>query len=427
MTIRWPTFLFFFLACALAAVAPAHGASSYAQPRIEAFYVNPANQLTPGTELVFRVEGTPYAKASVRISGVARNIPLKEVEPGIYESTYTVQRNDRIAADRTAHATLRARGRSAVANLNFEAPRFAAARVAAPRIQRFTMVPLERLEPGAELRFTLIGTPGGRAFVTIEGVARDIPMHEVKSGHYEGSYTIRNVDDFAAGANAFASLEAAGRAVREWLNQPLLADVKAPLVTELLPRKGEQVAAGPVTVRATFDDSGGVGVDPKSVKVVIDGRDVTHRSSITPQYFTHRAADLGPGSHQVTVTARDTAGNAVRHAWSFTVGQQASALPLQISSHENNAVVEAGPIEVRGRTAPGAEVDVQVDAVASVGGLFGVTQQILSRSIRADADGKFAFSFQSPLPVPGTRYEISLNARTAQASKDMELVLLQQK
>lgn len=334
MTIRWLTFLFFFLGSALAAVPPAKGASSHAQPRIEAFYVNPANQLTPGTELVFRAEGTPYANASVRISGIPGNIPLKEVEPGIYESTYTIRSRDRIAADRTAHVTLRARGRTAVATLSLEAPHSTAAPLAAPAIERFTSVPLERLEPGADLRFTLIGTPGGKAFVTIEGVAKGIPMREVKSGHYEGSYTIRNRDNFAAEANTFASLEAAGQSVRAWLNQPLVAHAKAPL---------------------------------------------------------------------------------------------AAGLPLQISSHKNNAVVGTGPIEVRGRTAPGAEVDVQVNAVASLGGLFGVTQQILSRSIRADGDGNFAFSFESPVPVPGTRYEISVKARTAQATKDMDLVLLQQK
>jgi hypothetical protein len=226
--------------------------------------------------------------------------------------------------------------------------------------------------------------------------------------------------------NIFGSLEAAGRAVRAGLNQPLLADATAPVLRDTLPRQGETVAAGPVTVSATFHGGGGAGVDPKSVRIMIDGRDVTQRSAITPQHFTYRT-DMAPGPRQITVTARDRAGNAVRHVWSFTVGAQPAALPLQILSHANNDVVGTGPVEARGRTAPGAEVDVQVNAVASLAGLFGFNQQVFNQTLRADANGDFAFSFQTPVPVPGTRYEISLKARTAEATREMELVLLQQK
>ena len=48
--------------------------------------------LGPGTELSFRLEGTPQAQATVSISGISQPIPLRETEAGIYEGRYTIRR-----------------------------------------------------------------------------------------------------------------------------------------------------------------------------------------------------------------------------------------------------------------------------------------------------------------------------------------------
>jgi len=47
--------------------------------------------------------------------------------------------------------------------------------------------------------------------------------------------------------------------------------------------------------------------------------------------------------------------------------------------------------------------------------------------LRADANGNFAFSFQPQFAVPGTRYEIAIRAAKAGLTKDMQLVLFQQR
>jgi hypothetical protein len=128
------------------------------------------------------------------------------------------------------------------------------------------------------------------------------------------------------------------------------------------------------------------------------------------------------------VSARDASGNAVRQAWKFAVGAQPTAgVPLQIVSHTNNAQIPGGPTEVRGRTAPGAQIDVKVTQTASVAGLFGVNQEVFNQTVRADDNGNFTFKFQPPISVPGARYEVAMKARTDQASRDMQLVLFQQK
>ena len=83
---------------------------------------------------------------------------------------------------------------------------------------------------------------------------------------------------------------------------------------------------------------------------------------------------------------------------------------------------------MRGRTTPNAQVDAKVTQTASVAGLFGVNQELLSQTVRADGNGNFAFRFQPQINVPGARYEVAVKARTDQAqSRDIQLVLFQRK
>ena len=125
------------------------------------------------------------------------------------------------------------------------------------------------------------------------------------------------------------------------------------------------------------------------------------------------------------MSAKDRAGNAVRRSWSFDVASGPATVPLQILSHANNAQVEGGATHVRGRTAPLASVSVKVHAVPPVVGQFGVAQQVFAQVIQADANGHFEFSFTSPFPVPGTRYEVSVVASKADVTNEARLVLYQ--
>jgi hypothetical protein len=182
-------------------------------------------------------------------------------------------------------------------------------------------------------------------------------------------------------------------------------------------------------ISATFDAAGG-GVDVKSIRIMLAGSDITNNATVTPQFFSYKA-NLRPGTYPVEVNVKDLSGNAVRLNWTFNVAAQAqpaaTVLPLQILSHANNAQVGSGAVEVRGRTAPDAKVDVQVQAIAQIAGYFGLNQQIYSQSLRADANGNFAFVFQPQIPVPGARFEITMNASKADLTKEMKLVLFQQK
>ena len=424
---------------------PAAAVTQTAAPEVQNFQVSADGGLNAGSALQFTVEGTPRGQASVRIRGVQRNIPLKETSRGVYTGEYIVRRQDRIVENDPIRATLRVRNRSMVSEYSFP-PGFAGPAVAsatpiavapppvvAPlppmKIDRFLVAPVDRIEPGAELRFTLNGAPGAIASFDIPGVIDNVAMREVRPGVYEGSYTIRRLDNLAPSRPIVARLRQGDRVVNATLTQPLLVDAKPPVIRNLTPREGEVVVGNGVTaVSASFDDTGGVGVDPKSVRVLLSGRNVTGESNITSQFFNYRA-DLPPGRYTMDLTVKDLAGNTVNKIWAFDVASTLAAapvvLPLQITSPANNAAVEGNTTTVRGRTAPGASVDVKVIAVAPIAGLFGVTQDVLAERIQADANGNFSFDFSPKLPLPGARYEVTMIARKADLNTESRLVLFQ--
>jgi hypothetical protein len=431
------------IAAAVMALPATAQAQRVASPEVESLEVSSDAGLRAGAQLRFKVEATPRAQVSVRIRGVERNIPLREANRGLYTGTYTIARKDRIREDSAIRATARLRNRTAVASYTFPQDIAGARPVPPPvaalpppvvpqapalRIERFTVATLDRIEPGAELKFSVSGQPGAVVDIDIPGVVQNLPMREVRPGVYEGSYTVKRLDNLSPSRPIVATLRVGDRVVNATLTQPLITDARPPVIRHLSPREGEVIVGRGASISGTFDDAGGVGVDPRSVRITVSGRNVTGQSEITPQHFTYRG-DLPAGRHTVDVAATDLAGNAVRRSWSFDVAATVSiaptTIPLQVTSHPNNAQVGSGTTTIQGRTAPGAFVDVKVQAIASVVGLFGVNQEVTSQRVQADSNGNFSFSFTPQLPLPGTRYEVTMVSHRGDIRAESTLILFQ--
>jgi hypothetical protein len=296
------------------------------------------------------------------------------------------------------------------------------------RIERFGVTPIEQIEPGAELRFVLDGAPGGTVVIDLPGVANDVGLREIRPGHYEGGYTIRRADNLNPSRPIVATLRVGERVVTANLAMPLVqpqADNRPPQVVNIAPREGEAVPGGPIQISANFEDRGGSGVDPATVRIVISGRNVTPEAQVTSNAFSYRA-NLPPGRYTVDVTARDRAGNTVRRGWSFDVAAVVPVnVPLQVLNHGNNGSVEGATTVVQGRTAAFATVEVKVDANAQAPGGFSVSQHVYSQTLQADANGSFSFSFAPRFPLPGTRYDISLLSTKAGVTNNARLTLYQ--
>jgi hypothetical protein len=102
-------------------------------------------------------------------------------------------------------------------------------------------------------------------------------------------------------------------------------------------------------------------------------------------------------------------------------------LPLAITSHRDNAIVDAGGnLSIQGRTAPFANVRIHVESVASVAGVLGVSQPVADQTVQADRNGNFGVTITPRgLPIPGTRYDVRLTATSGNQTAEERLTLFQ--
>ncbi len=398
-----------------------------ATPEIGRLEVNSDGGLSRGAELSFKLEASPGANASLVVrANRPITVQLRETQrgSGIYTGAHVVRINDRIREGDRLNVTLRQGKR--VAHADFEVPAGADRQGWRHRdgrdgrqdrtfgIERFTSSPVGRLEPGTELVFTLEGTPGASASFNLDGIASGIPMRELRPGVYEGRYTLRRQDRLSTTTPVVANLRAGDRTVSANLVWPNAAPVdnRAPQVTRILPADGAQVPAGSVTISAALQDVGPAsGVDARSVRVMLNGRDVTPNTQIGASGFTTTAV-LNPGRYDVQVLARDMAGNEVRRNWGFEVVPMAMPSPplaIQLNTPSGTVVDGRSPVAISGRTASNALVQATVTALVRGPGPIGVSQQVYAQTVQADAAGQFAFNFQ-PIMAPGVVYDVVLVA-----------------
>lgn len=189
---------------------------------------------------------------------------------------------------------------------------------AAPVIDRFTVRAAGRLVAGRELRFQVVGAPGARATLDIPGVVRNVRLQETRPGVYDGSYTIRRGDRLPAFDRAVATLRRGPDRSTAQLAFADSLDRRAPRISQLTPAQGTRVdERGRTFIQARLSDEGS-GVDPRSVRLFVDGLDVTADAQVDRDEIGYRER-LGRGTHRAELVVRDRAGNETRSAWSFAV------------------------------------------------------------------------------------------------------------
>lgn len=352
-------------------------------------------------------------------------------------------------------------------------PAAAQQRAVAPSITNMALNSDAGLSPGATLRVQVIGTPGARSgSLTLGDSGISIPVRQQAAGSYTGSYVIRRADRidptqlltarltfgertysrqfnyptaFQALAMGAGGDRAARREERREERREARRDDRSPDITDLLPANGERVGErGRTRVGARLSDEGS-GVDPDSVRIRLNGRDVTADARVSAEEVVFRD-ELDPGRYTAEVVVRDQAGNQTRKAWTFDVtargdrdrGERgdrgdrrgAGPLPLEVTSHSNNMVIDAsGNLAIQGRTVPNATVRVQVDSVANVGGAFGLSQPVADHTVQADRNGYFSVAVnpRGALPIPGTRYDVRVTSTSGSETAEERLSLMQRR
>jgi hypothetical protein len=424
---------------------PAHAQTraTVAAPSITNMSLNSDAGLSAGATLNVNVIASPNARsASLTLGDSGITVPLRQQGPGKYAGSYVVRRSDHIDPTKllTARMTFGERTYSRQFNYPaaFQALSMGAAAAPGLAIERFVMRPMGRVEPGRELRFRLVGSPGGDAFLDIPGVIRGVDLAEVRPGVYEGNYTVRRHDDLNAFGRAVATLRNGNQRAtakvdmhggdRDFGEAPARDD-HSPQITQLLPPNGERIGDhGRAHISARLSDEGS-GIDRDSVRLRLNGRDVGPDLRVSENDVNYRA-ELPPGRYTSELTVRDRAGNATTKTWSFEVMPErvgGGPLPLSVTNYRDNAVVDAGGnLAIQGRTAPFANVRVQVESVASVGGLLGVSQPVADQTVQADRNGNFGVTVNPRgLPIPGTRYDVRLTASSGSQTAEERLTLVQ--
>lgn len=196
-----------------------------------------------------------------------------------------------------------------------------------PLVEHFVMRTAGALEPGREVRFRLEGAAGGQAWLDVPGVLHRAPMAEVRPGVYVASHVIRWSDHPDSFTRAVATFQSEGG---QWTSARVQADGRGdgwgrprrddsvPEITQLTPQQGERVRERRFTrISARLSDEGS-GIDRASVRLRVDGRDVTRQARVEHDEVGYRE-DLAPGRHTAELIVRDRAGNTNRKLWSFVV------------------------------------------------------------------------------------------------------------
>lgn len=179
-------------------------------------------------------------------------------------------------------------------------------------------------------------------------------------------------------------------------------DQQAPAVSGQLPVGGATVA-GATAIGFDLADTGGVGVDTSTLRVSVDGSDVTGWGTLSGLRFRYTPGNLGAGVHTITVNVSDLSGNATGPvSWQFAVADPAT---LGIAARSVPVAIVAGAepvlsfaVSSNGAPLSGARVELRTRAYGQAG--FGPPRLLV-----ANASGIVSASVH---PTRQTTYQLTL-------------------
>ncbi|MBV9402567.1 MAG: copper amine oxidase N-terminal domain-containing protein [Candidatus Eremiobacteraeota bacterium] len=171
-----------------------------------------------------------------------------------------------------------------------------------------------------------------------------------------------------------------------------------------IPEANSTTPAAQPNVSAQFTEP----VDPNSLRIYFDDRDVTSQSyanetnfNFTPQY------SVPPGTHSVRVTGTTQAGVSFSRQWSFTSTAGVTNFINALNPPPGSRV--GGSFLLTGRTAPGSTVTVTATGQALLGHIFSVGTGTFHDQTTADGSGGFALQVNVNA-VPGGNIQVLIQS-----------------
>ena len=185
---------------------------------------------------------------------------------------------------------------------------------------------------GSRVTVSMRATGGGAATFHVFGVTTDIGMRELRGAGYAGlttmytgTYVVRPGDG-VRNAGLFASLTARGAEIIAAGPRTVTIDGRPPQITQRYPLPGAQLANARPNIAIHFIDTES-GVNPASVRLLVNGQNVTARASVSPTSVTYNPeAPFRPGPVRVDLAAADRVKNTLRVSWTFQVRPQTETI-----------------------------------------------------------------------------------------------------
>lgn len=144
------------------------------------------------------------------------------------------------------------------------------------------------------------------------------------------------------------------------------------------------------SMRPTISGGFARDVDPNSVRLMLDGRDITPEATLSNNGFVYAPpSPLQSGSHTLQADGSLASGERFSQSTTFTSGSAAQLNSLALRSPSEDTPVGDSFI-VAGRTLPNARVHIVAGATASLGGVFAFGTGSYTGDTIADADGRFS-------------------------------------
>ena len=154
----------------------------------------------------------------------------------------------------------------------------------------------------------------------------------------------------------------------------------------LRPAANASVNSSRPTVSGRFS----VPVDPNSVRILLDGRDVSSAAYVSPNDFLFTPSyALGAQQHTVEVSGRSQSGVSFDRSWAFTSGSTSTTNFLNNLRPANGSTV-GSDFTVSGTTLPNASVRIAATASQIFGGIFRAVTGTYTTDVQADGNGNFS-------------------------------------
>jgi hypothetical protein len=158
-------------------------------------------------------------------------------------------------------------------------------------------------------------------------------------------------------------------------------------LTNLKPPQDGVVQSSRPAVSGGFSTS----VDPNSVRILLDGRDVSGNAYVSKNDFLFTPTyDLTAQRHTVEIIGKSTSGVSFDRSWSFASGVSSTTNFINNLQPANGSTV-SGDFTVRGTTLPNSRVRVAATSSANiVGGIFRAVIGTYTGDTVADSYGHFS-------------------------------------